>query len=178
MREGRMDFDDLIGALAARAAKVANERLQPDSRYAFRSALGPPMRDGMRVRLMMKLTGREAVLRMLLSTHGPKAFDRLALELVDEWRDEHASMIRSPDSEPEHDRAPHPPRRPLMEQNRQRVLEALRAAGFDPLALPYTPRGRICPAKQAASVAAGLPPHTFRRAWSELSKAGELRRAG
>lgn len=65
---------------------------------------------------------------------------------------------------------------PLMEVNRNRVLVALRDAGFDPLALPRF-RGRRCPAKCAARDAAKLPQAAFEHAWKDLMKAGEIRRA-
>lgn len=67
------------------------------------------------------------------------------------------------------------PRVPLMQANRQRVLAALLAAGFDPLALPPWPKGKASPAKTAARAGAGLSPSTFERAWKELRAAKALR---
>lgn len=63
-----------------------------------------------------------------------------------------------------------------MEWNRQRVLQALRDSGFDPLALPSMPKGRTCPAKAAARDRAGLGKAAFDHAWSDLSESGGIRR--
>lgn len=69
-----------------------------------------------------------------------------------------------------------PPRTPLMQTNRERVLLALRTAGFDPLVLPSPPKGAACPAKSAARTGAGLSTASFDHAWKALMNAGEVAR--
>lgn len=71
-----------------------------------------------------------------------------------------------------------PERVPLMRTNQDRVLSALRAAGFNPLSLPPSPRGTSCPAKQAARAGANLTKAAFDHAWKDLGTAGELVRQG
>lgn len=66
------------------------------------------------------------------------------------------------------------PRVPLMEQNRLRVLDALRLAGFDPIALPPFKKGKKCPAKSAAKTGADLSDASFSHAWRDLSESGRV----
>jgi hypothetical protein len=63
-----------------------------------------------------------------------------------------------------------------MIQNRARVLDALRAANFDPEALPPVPRGKACPAKAVARIGAKLSRDSFEHAWKALLADGELHR--
>lgn len=69
-----------------------------------------------------------------------------------------------------------PPRKQLMQANRERVLSALRSAGYKPEALPPVPAGKACPAKAAARNGAALSPASFDHAWSDLSESGVIRR--
>ncbi|MBN8507126.1 MAG: hypothetical protein J0L57_00790 [Burkholderiales bacterium] len=66
-----------------------------------------------------------------------------------------------------------PSREPLMQTNRERVLIALRAAGFDPAMLPPVPSGTACPAKSAARAGARLTHSSFDHAWKALLASGE-----
>lgn len=70
-----------------------------------------------------------------------------------------------------------PPRKPIMQANRERVLSALRAAGYEPGALPAVAAGKVCPAKAAARQRAQLSRGAFDHAWGDLSESGEIRRA-
>lgn len=71
---------------------------------------------------------------------------------------------------------PSPSRKPLMEQNCERVLDALRSSGFDPLALPRVYKGKACSAKTAARSGAGLSDAAFDHAWRDLSAEQRIRR--
>ena len=77
----------------------------------------------------------------------------------------------------EHDPAPEeplPPRQPMMQSNRERVLKALRSAGLDPAALPPIRNGVACPSKAAARAGAKLTVHSFDHAWKELFGSGKV----
>jgi hypothetical protein len=67
-----------------------------------------------------------------------------------------------------------PERQPIMASNRERVLAALRAAGFDPADLPPFTKGLDCPAKTAARDGAKLSKAAFDHAWKELSAEGAI----
>lgn len=55
------------------------------------------------------------------------------------------------------------------------ILDALRAAGYDPRQLPRTPAGKASPAKEAARGALPrMTPSVFNKAWQRLRADGEI----
>lgn len=71
---------------------------------------------------------------------------------------------------------PLPQRKPLMQSNRERVLKALRDAGYDSGALKPLRNGLACPAKSAARAGAGLTEGAFEHAWKALLRDGDVKR--
>ncbi|HNU11374.1 MAG TPA: hypothetical protein PKJ45_08415 [Rubrivivax sp.] len=164
-----------------RLRALARERLalRPDVLRAFeaeldRPGMGRALGDGAaRQAAELALTGQ----RLAALLGSPHARDGELLGVVD------AFAGRAPSAEPLQPlpagpapAGPLPQRQPLMETNRQRVLAALRAAGFDPAALPRLRDGATCPAKTAARAGAGLSGGAFDHAWRELLRSGVVAR--
>lgn len=70
-----------------------------------------------------------------------------------------------------------PPSKPVSrsQAHNNRVLEALRQCGYDPLSLPPYPNGRKSPAKQAAkTICLNMSRDVFDKAWDRLLQDGMI----